>query len=100
MRAVYEGLLVDIDTGLRIEARLFTNALMTPEARAMMRTIFFSLRALGAGARRPAGIDKTTFKKIGILGAGMMGAGIAYAAAGAGIDVVLLDRDIDRKSVV
>ena len=95
MRAVYEGLLVNIDAGLRIEARLFTNTLMTPEARNMMRTIFFSMRALERGARRPTNIDKTTFSKIGILGAGMMGAGIAYASASAGIDVVLLDRDVE-----
>ncbi|MHA1523169.1 MAG: FAD-dependent oxidoreductase [Alphaproteobacteria bacterium] len=95
MRAVYEGLLVNIDAGLRIEARLFTNTLMTREARAMMRTIFFSMRALERGARRPKGIDKTNFKKIGILGAGMMGAGIAYASASAGINVVLLERDME-----
>lgn len=94
MKAVYEGLLVDIDTALRIEARLFTNVLMRPEARNMMRTLFFSMRQLGAGARRPAGAPKARLRKIGVLGAGLMGAGIAQVTAAAGLKVVLLDRDI------
>ncbi|NND49846.1 MAG: 3-hydroxyacyl-CoA dehydrogenase, partial [Rhizobiales bacterium] len=93
MQAVYEGLLVSIDVGLRIEARLFAHVLRTPEARAMMRSLFVSMRALQAGARRPPDVPDQTPAKIGVLGAGLMGAGITYAAAGAGIDVVLIDRD-------
>ncbi len=93
MQAVYEGLLVSIDVGLRIEARLFAHVLRTPEARAMMRSLFVSMRALQAGARRPPEVPDQTPAKIGVLGAGLMGAGITYAAAGAGIDVVLIDQD-------
>ena len=93
MKAVYDGLLVDIDTALRIEARLFAQVLMTPQARNMMRTLFFSMRELGRGARRPAGVRQKKLRKIGIIGAGMMGAGIAHVTAAAGLKVVLLDRD-------
>jgi 3-hydroxyacyl-CoA dehydrogenase/enoyl-CoA hydratase/3-hydroxybutyryl-CoA epimerase len=93
LKCVYEGLLVPFDTGLRIEQRYFTEILQTREAAAMMRSLFVSLQELNKGARRPAGIPDTKFKKIGILGAGFMGAGIAYVTAKAGIPVVLLDRD-------
>jgi len=94
MSCVYEGLMVDIDTGLRIEARYFTHILRTPEAQNMIRTLFLSMQAPGKGARRPAGVKPTRMRKLGILGAGMMGAGIAYVSAKAGIKVVLLDRDM------
>ena len=94
MRAVYEGLLVSIDVGLRIEARLFAHVLTTPEARAMMRSLFVSMRALQGGARRPAEVPDRTPARIGVLGAGMMGSGIAYVAAAAGLEVVLIDRDM------
>ncbi len=95
MSCVYEGLLVDIDTGLRIEGRYFAHILRTPEAQNMIRTLFLSMQALGKGARRPAAIPATRIRKVGILGAGMMGAGIAYVSAQAGIRVVLLDRDMN-----
>ncbi|VAW13451.1 Enoyl-CoA hydratase [isoleucine degradation] / 3-hydroxyacyl-CoA dehydrogenase / 3-hydroxybutyryl-CoA epimerase [hydrothermal vent metagenome] len=95
MKAVYDGLLVDIDTALRIEARLFAHVLMTPEARNMMRTLFFSMRELGRGARRPAGVKTKKLRKIGIIGAGLMGAGIAHVTAAAGLRAVLLDRDLE-----
>jgi 3-hydroxyacyl-CoA dehydrogenase/enoyl-CoA hydratase/3-hydroxybutyryl-CoA epimerase len=95
MQSVYEGLLVDMDTALRIEARHFAATLMTTEARHMMRSLFLSKRALEGGARRPAGVAPAKLGKVGILGAGMMGAGIAYVTAGAGIDVALIDRDTE-----
>lgn len=95
LKCVYEGLLVPFDTGLRIEQRYFTEIMQTREAAAMIRSLFVSLQELNKGARRPAGVPETRFKKIGILGAGFMGAGIAYVTAKAGIPVVLLDRDME-----
>ncbi|AZN97830.1 3-hydroxyacyl-CoA dehydrogenase [Mesorhizobium sp. M9A.F.Ca.ET.002.03.1.2] len=95
LKCVYEGLLVPFDTALRIEQRYFTEIMQTREAAAMIRSLFVSLQELNKGARRPAGVPETKFRKIGVLGAGFMGAGIAYATAKAGIPVVLLDRDMD-----
>ena len=94
LKCVYEGLLVPFDTGLRIEQRYFTEILQTTEAAMMIRSLFISLQELNKGARRPAGVPETKFKKIGVLGAGFMGAGIAYVTAKVGIPVVLLDRDM------
>jgi 3-hydroxyacyl-CoA dehydrogenase/enoyl-CoA hydratase/3-hydroxybutyryl-CoA epimerase len=95
LKCVYEGLLVPFDTALRIEQRYFTEIMQTREAAAMIRSLFVSLQELNKGARRPAGVPETKFKKIGVLGAGFMGAGIAYVTAKAGIPVVLLDRDME-----
>ncbi len=94
LKCVYEGLLVPFDTGLRIEQRYFTEIMQSKEAGAMIRSLFVSLQELNKGARRPVGVPETRFKKIGILGAGFMGAGIAFVTAKAGIPVVLLDRDL------
>ncbi|TRC94292.1 3-hydroxyacyl-CoA dehydrogenase [Mesorhizobium sp. WSM4303] len=94
LKCVYEGLLVPFDTGLRIEQRYFTEIMQSKEAAAMIRSLFVSLQELNKGARRPAGVPETRFKKVGILGAGFMGAGIAFVTAKAGIQVVLLDRDM------
>ena len=94
LKAAYEGLLVPFDTGLRIEQRYFTQILRSTEARMMIRSLFVSLQELNKGARRPQGIPETKFTKIGVLGAGFMGAGIAFVTAKAGIPVVLLDREI------
>jgi 3-hydroxyacyl-CoA dehydrogenase/enoyl-CoA hydratase/3-hydroxybutyryl-CoA epimerase len=93
MHSVYEGLQVPFDTAIRIESRFFCNTLATPQAKAMIRTFFFSMQALGKGSGRPAGVAKTEFSQVAVLGAGMMGAGIAYVTAMAGIKVVLVDRD-------
>lgn len=95
LKCVYEGLLVPFDTALRIEQRYFTEIMQTKEAAAMIRSLFVSLQELNKGARRPADVPETKFKKIGVLGAGFMGAGIAYVTAKAGIPVVLLDRDME-----
>jgi len=91
MSCVYEGCQLDIDTGLRVEARYFVNLVMGDVAKNMIRTLFFSMGEANKLATRPEGVEKATYEKVGILGAGMMGAGIAYATAMAGIDVVLLD---------
>ncbi|MGB3899461.1 MAG: 3-hydroxyacyl-CoA dehydrogenase NAD-binding domain-containing protein [Mesorhizobium sp.] len=94
LKCVYEGLLVPFDTALRIELRYFTEIMQSREAAAMIRSLFISLQELNKGARRPEGVPETKFRKIGVLGAGFMGAGIAYVTARAGIPVVLLDRDV------
>ena len=93
VKCVFEGLQVPFDTGLRIEQRYFTEILQTPETFAMVRSLFISLQELNKGARRPAGIEKTKFTKVGVIGAGFIGAGIAFVTAKAGIPVVLIDRD-------
>ena len=95
LTAVYEGLQVSMDTGLRIESRLFANILRSKEAEAMIRTLFLSKNELDKGARRPKDIP-TDIKKIGVIGAGLMGAGIAYVSAQNGLDVVLLDTTMEK----
>ena len=94
LSAVYEGALVPFDTALSIEARWFTNVLLNPSSSAMIRSLFINKEALEKGANRPSVADQTV-KKVGILGAGMMGAGIAYVSANAGIEVVLIDAALD-----
>lgn len=93
MQVVYEGLQLDIDTALRVESRHFAKVLRSPEATAMIRTLFVNMQDLNKGARRPASVPATNLKKIGIVGAGFMGAGIAQVSAAAGLNVVLVDRD-------
>ncbi|KAA9008297.1 3-hydroxyacyl-CoA dehydrogenase NAD-binding domain-containing protein [Histidinibacterium aquaticum] len=91
LSAIYEGAQVPFDTALKIEARWFTKVLMDPTSSAMIRSLFLNKQALEKGANRPEAPDQTV-KKVGVLGAGMMGAGIALVSAQAGIEVVLLDQ--------
>ncbi|MBY6065982.1 enoyl-CoA hydratase/isomerase family protein [Leisingera aquaemixtae] len=93
LSSIYEGALVDFDTALKIEARWFTNVLMNPSSSAMIRSLFLNKQALEKGAVRPKDVPDQSVKKIGVLGAGMMGAGIALVSAQAGMEVVLIDRD-------
>ncbi len=88
---VYEGLITDLDTGLKIESRYFVNCALSAEARNMIRSLFFSIGDANKLAARPKGVPEQSYRRIGVLGAGMMGAGIAYASADAGLEVVLLD---------
>ncbi len=92
LSAVYEGALVDMDNALKIEARWFTSVLMDPRSAAMIRSLFVNKQAIEKGARRPD-VPDAKVKSVGVIGAGMMGAGIGFVAARAGIDVVLVDRD-------
>jgi 3-hydroxyacyl-CoA dehydrogenase / enoyl-CoA hydratase / 3-hydroxybutyryl-CoA epimerase len=95
LKCVYEGLQVkSFDAALTIEARHFTRLLMGAQARNMIRSLFVSMQDINKGARRPANIPETRIKRLAIVGAGFMGAGIAYVAARAGIEVALLDRDL------
>lgn len=96
MSCAYEGLLVDIDTALKIEARYFVKALLSPTSHAMIRTLFQSMQELGKGARRPSSEPPVDVTRLGVLGAGVMGAGIAYVSALAGIDVTLVDTTQER----
>src|SRR6266478_4154409 len=93
MQVVYEGLQLPMDVALRVESRWFAKILRSPEAAAMIRTLFVSVRELNKGARRPKIVPTTNLKTIGVIGAGFMGAGIAYVTAMAGLNVVLIDRD-------
>jgi 3-hydroxyacyl-CoA dehydrogenase / enoyl-CoA hydratase / 3-hydroxybutyryl-CoA epimerase len=93
LQVVYEGLQVPFDTALRIESRWFAKILRSPEAAAMIRSLFVSMQDLNKGARRPANEPPTGLKKIGVVGAGFMGAGIAQVSAAAGLQVALIDRD-------
>ena len=92
LQVAYEGALVSFDVALDIEARHVARLIVHPQTQAMIRTNFLSRRRLRAGARRPADTCPAALGRIGVVGAGMMGAGIAYVAARAGIRVALLDR--------
>jgi 3-hydroxyacyl-CoA dehydrogenase/enoyl-CoA hydratase/3-hydroxybutyryl-CoA epimerase len=96
LSAAVEGAQVDFDNGSLIETRYFTELVTGQVAKNMTGTFWFQLNAIKAGGSRPKDIDRTTFKKVGILGAGMMGAGIAYSTATRGIDVILKDVSVEN----
>src|SRR5271166_2646843 len=93
LSSVFEGLQLPMDLALAIESKYFTNILLSKEAAAMIRSLFLSMGELNKGVRRPENIPPTNLRKVGVLGAGLMGAGIAYVSANAGLEVVLIDRD-------
>ncbi|WP_439861757.1 3-hydroxyacyl-CoA dehydrogenase NAD-binding domain-containing protein [Pseudomonas sp. MBLB4136] len=94
--AAVEGAQVDFDTAQLIEARYFTELTTGQVAKNMIGTFWFQLNQINAGGSRPQGLAPSTTKKVGVIGAGMMGAGIAYVTAAAGIEVVLKDVSLER----
>ncbi|RZK97292.1 MAG: 3-hydroxyacyl-CoA dehydrogenase [Methylobacterium sp.] len=95
LASVYEGLQLPMDLGLKVESRYFAMILRTKEAAAMIRTLFISMGELNKGARRPKDVPATSLKKVGVVGAGFMGAGVAYVTANAGLEVVLVDQSTE-----
>ncbi len=101
MQAAIEGAQVDFDTAMRIESRYFTELVCGTQSKNMMQAFFFDLNHCNGGGSRPKQADgtpypKREFKKIAVVGAGMMGAGIAYVCAKAGMDVVLKDISMEN----
>lgn len=94
LSCIYEGALLPMGKALAVESKYFATLLTDPVSRNIIRTTFLSKGAAERGAGRPAGIAKSEFTKVGVIGAGMMGAGIALVSAQAGCDVVLIDRDL------
>ncbi len=96
LACMVEGTQVDFDTALRIESRYLAKLIMSPVAKNMINTFFFNMNAIKSGQSRPKGAEKFKPKKVGVLGAGMMGGGIAYVQASRGITTVLKDLSQDK----
>jgi 3-hydroxyacyl-CoA dehydrogenase / enoyl-CoA hydratase / 3-hydroxybutyryl-CoA epimerase len=96
LACMVEGASVDMDTALRIESRYLAKLMTGPNAKAMINTFFFNMNAIRSGASRPKNVERFKPSKVGILGAGMMGAGIAYAQASKGIATVIKDVSMDK----
>jgi 3-hydroxyacyl-CoA dehydrogenase/enoyl-CoA hydratase/3-hydroxybutyryl-CoA epimerase len=92
MSAVYEGLQVPIDAALRIEARYMAKVMTDPASRNMIRSLFINMQKANKGVGRPKDVPPSKLETVGVLGAGMMGAGIAYVSAAAGLNVILIDQ--------
>ncbi len=96
MSCVYEGSVLPMDKALQVESKYFVSLLVDPVSRNMIRTLFINKGAADKLVRRPKGVEKSKVTKLGVLGAGMMGAGVAYVSALAGMDVILLDTDLEK----
>ncbi|WP_165856627.1 3-hydroxyacyl-CoA dehydrogenase NAD-binding domain-containing protein [Marinobacter sp. JSM 1782161] len=96
LSAAVEGAQVDFDSAQLIETRYFAQLVCGQVAKNMTGTFWFQLNAIKAGESRPQGVDRARFHKVGVLGAGMMGAGIAYSTAARGLDVVLKDVSLEN----
>ncbi|NUS50067.1 MAG: 3-hydroxyacyl-CoA dehydrogenase [Nocardioidaceae bacterium] len=95
LSAAVEGAQVDFETATRIESRYLVNLITGQNSKNMIQAFFFDLQAINSGKLRPQGVERFQARRLGVLGAGMMGAGIAYAAARAGIEVVLKDVSVE-----
>ncbi|WP_309097753.1 3-hydroxyacyl-CoA dehydrogenase NAD-binding domain-containing protein [Streptomyces sp.] len=95
LAAAVEGAQVDFETAQVIEARYFVELAAGQTSKNMIQAFFFDLQAVNSGAGRPKGVEPRTVRRVAVLGAGMMGAGIAYSCARAGIDVVLKDVSLE-----
>lgn len=96
LACMVEGSLVDYETALRVESRYLVKLAVGPNAKAMINTFFFNLNAIKSGQSRPGKAPRYKPSRVGLLGAGMMGAGIAYAQASRGIATVLKDVSLDK----
>lgn len=96
LSTMVEGALVDFDTASRIESRHFVELVCSPISKNMINTFWYQLNLIKSGIGRPQEIDKKKFKKVAILGAGMMGAGVAYVATKVGVEVILKDVSLER----
>ncbi len=96
LSCIYEGVQVPIDAALRIESRYFLKTAATPQAKGMIRSLFVSMQALGKGGNRPENVPEYQVKKVAVIGAGLMGAGIAYVQAKAGVETVLIDVSMEN----
>ncbi|HUW52298.1 MAG TPA: 3-hydroxyacyl-CoA dehydrogenase NAD-binding domain-containing protein [Rhodanobacter sp.] len=96
MSCLFEGGLLDFDAASQVESRYFAACVVSPASKNMIGTLWYQLNAIRKGQSRPRGVPASKVGKVGVLGAGMMGAGIAYASAKAGIEVVLLDTAIEN----
>jgi 3-hydroxyacyl-CoA dehydrogenase / enoyl-CoA hydratase / 3-hydroxybutyryl-CoA epimerase len=94
LSCVYEGAQLPMDKAVRIESKYFTKLFLDAQAGNMVRSLFVNKQAAEKGARRPKNVEKNPTKKVAMLGAGLMGAGIAMVSAKAGMEVILLDRDM------
>jgi len=95
LSSVFEGCLTDIDNGLKIESRFFVACVLSDVSKNMINSLWTQLNSIKKGQSRPQGFEKSKVSKVGILGAGMMGAGIAYVSAKAGMEVILIDTAIE-----
>ncbi len=96
MSCVFEGSLLDIDAALEVESSYFAACVLSPESNNLITSMWTQLNQIKKGQSRPNSFDREEVNKVAVLGAGMMGAGIAYVAAKAGINVVLLDTSIEN----
>lgn len=96
LSCLYEGSMLPMDTALRVESKYFTKLLSGPQAKNMIRTLFINKQAAEKGAARPKDVPPSDIKKVGVLGAGLMGSGITHVTAKGGMDVVVLDRNMEE----
>ncbi|WP_108811493.1 3-hydroxyacyl-CoA dehydrogenase NAD-binding domain-containing protein [Sphingorhabdus sp. Alg231-15] len=96
LSCLYEGSMLPIDTALKVESKYFTKLLAGPQAKNMIRTLFVNKQAADKGAMRPEGVPATELKTVGVLGAGLMGSGITHVTAKGGMNVIVLDRNMEE----